>query len=130
MAGKRKADPKTAVKSKAAKAKAAAATDEAGKPSRETTSGFLTSLKYKALHGKGNDKVNAQQLLQAGGFLGLGVCAAGRVEVSVWGLVFSSSVFRGLGGWAWGLGAGIYTVYIYMYYILYIYTHYNMLYML
>ena len=98
MAGKRKADPKTAVKSKAAKAKAAAATDEAGKPSRETTSGFLTSLKYKSLHGKGNDKVNAQQLLQAGGFLGLGVCAAGRVEVSVWGLVFSSSVFRGLGG--------------------------------
>ncbi|CAE7734717.1 unnamed protein product [Symbiodinium sp. CCMP2592] len=63
MGVKKKPAPKnTAVKSKA-KAKAKAA-DPGQQPSRGTTSTFLTGLKYKSLNGKGNDKTNAQKLLE------------------------------------------------------------------
>ena len=86
MGGKRKAEPKTAVKSKAkAKSAPSTATSEAGKPSRETTSSFLTGLKYKSANGKGMDKTNAQQLLQA------------RVGYALGGLGLLGLGFRGLG---------------------------------
>ena len=57
---KREADPMTAVKSKAkakiSSAPPSTATSEAGKPSREATSSFVTGLKYKSANGKGSDK--------------------------------------------------------------------------
>ena len=39
---------------------------EKTQPSKGDTSAFLTATKYKATHGKGDDKTQAQKLLQAG----------------------------------------------------------------
>ena len=137
MAGKRKADPKTAVKSKAAKAKAAAATDEAGKPSRETTSGFLTSLKYKACTARAMTRSMPSSCSRPAGFWvwGFVLLAGLRCRFGAWSLVVLCFVFGGL-----SLGVGCWdipNIYIYIYMVLYtlyiyiyIHTHYNMLYML
>ena len=136
MGAKRKAaDPKTAVKSKA-KAKnapAAPAAAEPSKPTREVTSGFLTGLKYKSLHGKGAEKTNAQQLLQARefGFRGFVrvIWMGGRVlcVCRVW---LRSFVVGGLGVCELGTIYYLYTIYIlsiYLYtiYILSIYYLYT-----